>query len=223
MSGGFTITPVANDSGDVVDFDVDGGYQGFRSNEEDIVEYNDGSRHHVMENASIREDGEFDIDEYYTELQNSDPRIPQALDWAADNLPADLIEQYNQAIDSNDLDTVNQVLEYILSNYPSDESFDPDDESLQEEPELTEDDQAVIEAITEQLADQPPLGDYAADEWESYARQAAENGDDPAFVGVATATAAYHSGEVTAQEAIDWVLANYDLKDVARVYQHLSQ
>lgn len=223
MAGGYTISPVySEEGGGVIDFEVDGGYEGYRSADQDIVEYNDGSRHHVFEQASIREDGEFDEQDYYETLANSDPRIPAALQWSATNLPPELIQQYNDAIDNDDFDTINRTLEYILEQYPGDESFYPEDEYTEEDDyEITEEDQQVVDAITEQLVEQPALGEEVAEDWQEIVYQAEQAGDDT-YAGIAAATAAYHNGDVTAEEAIQFVFANYDLHDIARVYRQIT-
>jgi hypothetical protein len=223
MSGGFTINPVYDEAtGAVTDFEVDGGYEGFRSNDNDIVEYNDGSRHHIFEEAQLREDGEFDEQDYYTTLSQSDPRIPAALQWSATNLPPELIQQYNDAIDNDDFDTINRTLEYILEQYPGDEYNHPEDEYTEEEDdyELTEEDQQVVDAITDDLSQQPALGEEAAESWQE-AVYAAEQAGDDTYAGIAAATASYHAGEISAEQAIQFVLENYNIKDIARVYNQL--
>jgi hypothetical protein len=219
MPQGYTISPVSDEQGNIVDFDVDGGYDGFRSSSEDIVEFNDGSRHHVFEDASIDE-GEFTTDSYYETLAASDERIPAALEWAAGNLPPELITEYNESLDNDDVDTTHRILEYILENYPGDEYNDPDEEYTEEEVELTEEDRAVIDTIVEDLSQQPAMGEDVAEEWESLAQQYSEA--DPTYAGIAAATSAYHAGEVSAEEAIGWVFNNFNIQDIARVYQHLS-
>jgi hypothetical protein len=220
MSGGFTISPVySEENGNVVDFEVDGGYEGYRTSQDEYIQLNDGTTHHQFENVSIKEDGEFDSDDYYETLANSDPRIPGALEWSATNLPPELIEQYNDAIDNDDTDTINQILEYILEQYPGD--YTPEEEYTEEDVELTEEDQAVIDTIVEDLSQQPAMGEEVANSWQE-AVYAAEAAGDNTYAGVAAATAAYHNGDVTAEEAIQFVFDNYDIKDIARVYQHLS-
>jgi hypothetical protein len=225
MSGGYTISPVYDEAtGQVTDFDVDNGYQGYRSEASDYIELDDGTTHHVFDNVSIREDGEFDSDDYYSTLAESDPRIPSALEWSATNLPPELIQQYNEAIDNDDFDTINRTIEYILAQY-SEANPDTDIEdtnSEEDEVELTEEDQQVVEAISESLSQQPPLGVDVADEWDSVSQQAEASGDS-VYAAVAQATAAYHAGSISASDAISWVLDNYPLKEVARVYNHLQQ
>jgi hypothetical protein len=221
MSGGYTISPVYDEAtGQVTDFDVDNGYQGYKSSDNDYVELNDGTTHHVFENVSIEEDY---LQDYYDTLASSDSRIPSALEWAATNLPQEVITTYNSAIDNDDVDTINEYLEYVLAQYSeaNPDTYTEDTDS-EEEAELTEQDQAVIESISESLSQQPALGIEVADQWDSVAQQAEVSGDS-VYAAVAQATAAYHSGSISASDAISWVLDNYPLKEVARVYQSLQQ
>ena len=219
MAGGYTVSPsYSEETGELTGFDVDGGYGGYRSSDRDIVEFDDGSRHHVFEDASIQEEGEFSTDDYFQTLLQSEPRIPDALAWAAENLPAQLITDYNQAVDFGDLDTINSTLEYILEQYGEDVYVEEDTELPEEDYDLSEQDQAVVDAITEQLAQQEPLGEEIADEWQSVA----DSTEDPTYAGVAAATAAFHAGSLSAEEAISWVFENYNIRDIARVYQLIN-
>jgi hypothetical protein len=216
---GYTISPVYNEvTGEVTDFQVDNGSQGYQSSDSDYVELEDGV-HHVFEDVSIQEDY---LTDYYDTLASSDERIPAALQWAAGNLSPEVISTYNNAVDNDDIDTINEYLELVLNEYSEahpevEESTDTDDEV-----ELTEQDQQVIEAISEQLSQQEPLGIDAADEWDSIAQDAANSGDE-VYAAVCQATASYHAGEISSTDAINWVLENFPIKEVARVYHHLTK
>jgi hypothetical protein len=221
MAGGFTVSPSYNEeTGEVTGFDVEGGYEGFQSSDRDFIETNDGQTHHVFENVSIDE-GEYSLDQYYETLAVSDERIPGAIQWAADNLPPDLIQAYNDALDADDVDTVQQYLEYILEQY-SEQDTEQDTEQVEEEDILlTEEEEQVVQAITEQLAEEPPLGEEAADEWQSVSEQAAASGDQT-YADIAALTSSYHAGQISAEEAINWVFQNHSIQDIARVYQHIN-
>jgi len=39
---------------------------------------------------------------------------------------------------------------------------------------------------------------------------------------VAAATAAFHAGEVSAEEALSWLTQTYDIRDLQRVYNYLE-
>jgi hypothetical protein len=69
--------------------------------------------------------------------------------------------------------------------------------------------------------EQPALGEEVAETWQEIVYQAEQAGDDT-YAGIAAATASYHNGDVTAEEAIQFVFANYDLQDIARVYRQIT-
>ena len=66
------------------------------------------------------------------------------------------------------------------------------------------------------------MGEEAAGEWQSAVDEAYAVGDE-AYAAVAAATAAYHNGDVTAQEAIDWAIQNVPKADLLRVIRQLTQ
>jgi hypothetical protein len=220
MSSGYTVSPIYSEQdGSVVDFELSGGSEGYRSTDRDFVELTDGTRKHVFQDVELQEDGTYDADDYYDTLAQSDPRIPNAIAWAGQNLPQDLIVTFNEAIDNDDVDTVQEYLEYILEQFSSTEQVT---EQVEEEAvELTEQDQQVIDAITEQLAEEPPLGNEAADQWQSVSEQAAASGDQT-YADIAALTSSYHAGQISAEEAINWVFQNHNIQDIGRVYSLIN-
>lgn len=217
MSRGFTITPVANDSGDVVDFDINSGVDGYRSSERDYVELNDGI-HHVYENVSIDEGQQED---YYDILAASDERIPGAIAWAADNLPQELILEYNKSIENSDIDTTNRILEYILENYPGNVEVEVQDNEEDEDIELTEDENEELTSVVEELIGNEPQGEEVALAWQEWSEQASANGNEVA-AGIAAAAASFNAGECDAETAIQFVLDNYSIRDIEQVYRYLQ-
>jgi hypothetical protein len=224
---GATITPVADDNGNIIDFSVDNGYNGYSSSDQDYVETNDGQTHHVFENVSIEEDGEYSSNNYLETLANSDPRIPQAIAWASQNLPQEDIIAFNQALDEDNHDHIHQVLEYLLSNLPEDYQVEEVVEEVNEtDPEefvdgLTDEDVEAIEEVISELYANPALGDDAAQEWVSVAEEAEAVGDET-YAAIAKAAALYHSGSLDAETAINSILDRHNLQDVIRVVQHLG-
>ena len=153
------------------------------------------------------------------------PQLPGALQWATDNLPDDFIVTYNEALEEGDLDTFYSHLEYLLSEYEDASSVVVEEEAVEEEEEdvqedLTDEEQQVLQEAVEDLQAQEPQAELA-NEWQSLVDQYQET--DPTFAAVAAATAAFHNGEASAEDAINYVLQNFPLADVARVYQHLME
>ena len=87
--------------------------------------------------------------------------------------------------------------------------------------ELSEEETEILHKTVELLQQQEPEGEYVADEWQDAVQQAQESGDET-YAMVAAATAAFHSGEISADDAIAYCLENANIKDLARVYKHIA-
>ena len=53
--------------------------------------------------------------------------------------------------------------------------------------------------------------------------QVAEQSEDPVYRDVAMATAEFHRGQMTAEEAINSVLECHTMEDAARIYRMMTQ
>ena len=235
-----TVSPVVDAEGNYQGSSIESPHEGYhRSLDQEYVEFQDGSIHHRFENVEVNEDSqesEFSDEAYFEQLASLHPNVAQAVQWAANGgMSAEWSQDFNAALEAGDYQAVNVGLEQLLGMYDSNFGDRPsateefqnrnDQESEDEEPltvdDLSEDDQqAVNEAITE-LQYQSPGGEEQAEYWQEAVAQAQQSGDET-YAAIAAATSAFHSGEVSAQEAIDFVLSNYDIRDVARVYQALN-
>lgn len=227
-----TLTPTTDAEGNVTGYDLqqdNGGH--WKGNQQDYVEFQDGSVHHRFENVEVNED-DFDYDaytDYYDTLAKSIPNLPVVLDWASNYLPQNYIQEYNDALEANDLETVNQTLEHIValygeqgsSKFQEEQDYRNEEEDDSEE-DWTEEDQEELNDTISQLYEAEPQGEEYAESWQSVVEQAQEVGDDT-YAAVAAATAAFHNGEVSAEEAVNYVLSNFDIRDVERVYRHMTQ
>ena len=223
-----TVTPVADSNGNIVDFSVlDGNEGAWKQANDNFVEFQDGSIHHQFENVELNEDlsEQYSVDDYWSDIISLDPDIPDAIQWASTNLAEEFITDFNAALDADNRHDVNQYLEMILSDYreasesgyeKSDEyeSEDSDDEPV----EYTEDD---IQDAVDSLSQQEPLGEEYADDWQQAVHAYQDAGDEVA-AAIAASVSAFHAGEVTAEDAINYVLQNYDMDAVARAYQALN-
>ena len=234
----YTVTPTADADGNVTGFSTEQAQEGYhRSLDQEYVEFQDGSIHHRFENVEVNEDlqeSEFSDEAYFEQLASLHPNVAQAVQWAANGgMSAEWSQDFNAALEAGDYQAVNVGLEQLLGMYDANfgdrpsasEEFNqnrPQDESEDEEPlsvdDLSEDDQQVVNEAVQELQWQEPGGDEQAEYWEQVVAQGQEAGDS-AYAGIAAATAAFHAGEVSAQDAINFVLSNYDIRDVARVYQ----
>ena len=234
-----TVSPVVtvNDQGQEVisDLSVSTGHSGVGRDGQvenwrfDYQEDSEGRIHHVFENVELeRDDGiHFDESEYIEALLESNPTIAVAQQWALDNLPEEWVNEYNQQIETGDLDELNKAVEWLLQQYSQRSTTESDVPNQQmeedyEDPEmdeLSEEETEILNNAVDTLERQEAMPEYA-DDWQEQVEIAKQSGDET-YAMVAAATSAFHSGEVTAEEAIDFCLTNCDLKELARVYQHL--
>jgi uncharacterized protein YciU (UPF0263 family) len=146
-----------------------------------------------------------------------------------------VIDKFNTAVDNQDLDTINETLDYILSQYrentgAEEEMYQGDEEygeeltgTLEEEIDnLDPEDVLAINEAVQELESSEPMGEDIAQQWQEYVDAALEGGNE-VYAGIAAANAAFHSGEISASDAIQYVLANYPIADVARAYQEMNQ
>lgn len=231
------VNPVYSDDASeqqVVGFEVTTGPQGgnrdgtYRGWENDYFEDSEGNSHHRYENSYLKSEQDegihFNNADYAQALLQSTPGLSQALKWADGGLDAEFVQYLNQEFNSGDPDKMNPAIELLMEQFNEfgnrpveevrEESEDP------EVDELSEEEAQILTEAVEMLEGQEPEGEYMADQWQEAVQQAEASGDET-YAMVAAATAAFHAGDVTAEEAIDYCLNNGDLKDLSRVYQHL--
>ena len=220
-----TLTPTTDAEGNVTGYDLQQNNEGAWKNNNDYVEFNDGSIHHRFENVEVDEDLPQDLSaEYYDALASTYPELGDALQWAGQYLPRETITEYHQALENEDFLKVNETLEYIINNYRAagDVPLVEEVENEEAPEDWTEEDQDELDSTVTQLYEAEPQGEEYADSWQAVVEQAQEAGDDT-YAAIAAATAAFHSGEVSAEEAVNYVLSNFDIRDVERVYRQMTQ
>jgi hypothetical protein len=236
----WTVTPQADSQGNVTGFSTDHQQEGYhRSLDQEYVEFQDGSIHHRFENVEVNEDlqdSEYTDENYFQQLASLHPNVAQAAQWAANGgMSAEWSESFNASLSAGDFEAVNVGLEQLLNMYDAAHGDRPsaseefqnrqDQESETDEPltvdDLPEDEQQAVAEAIEELQYQTPGGEEQGEYWASVVAQAQASGDET-YAGIAAATQAFHEGAVSAEQAINWVLQTYDIRDVARVYQALN-
>lgn len=239
---GYTVSPVYSETASgqevITDFSLNTGHDsavgrdGMSKNwENDYIIDRYGNQHHVFENVELEDSvpSGFDMDEYVDGLFTVNDQLQPALSWANGNLSPDIVQNLDAAFASGDLSEVNAAVDWLLNAYSQStpeqvqpkkpvEEDEPSDEEMEN---LSDEDKAVLAEAIEGLELNEPQGDAVAEQWQDAVEMAEDNGD-MTYATVAAATAAFHSGEVTAEEAINYCLNNCDLKDLARVYGHLN-
>ena len=193
-----------------------------------------------VEEESEYQESAFDKEEYIEAIYDSEPELESAIDWGFENLPQDKLDEYNRQVDSDNPEDVQNAVEWLIEQYQENTQYEEtstDAEYEDDEDEgpslLTEDTQARIDELTDDEADvlndtldylteREPAGSDYAEQWEDYASQLYDSGNEGA-AEVAGLTAKYHNGEVSAEEAIATAMNRWDLRELNQVYQHLSQ
>jgi hypothetical protein len=209
----------------------DGQVRGWES---DYVENEVGQTVHRFSQAELESDSPstFNDDEYTSALLEAHPQLGEAIQWAATNLPSELSEDFNDKVNSGDLEKVNNAVEWLLGHYNEhageallneNPTADEEEESGFEDQlqDLSDQEVEALNEAVESLESQEPEGDMVAAQWQDYVEDALNSGDET-FATVAAATAAFHSGEVSADEAISHCLTTCNLKELSRVYKALQ-
>jgi hypothetical protein len=236
-----TVNPVVDADGNYQGSTIEGHHEGYhRSLDQEFVELSDGI-HHRFENVEVNEDlqdSEYTDENYFETLANlHGGALTAAINWAANGgMDPTWIQDFNANLDAGRFEEVNAGIETLLGLYDQQHPDRPSateqfnqtrqqDESETDEPltvdDLSEDDQQVVNEVIEGLQYNEPGGEEQAEYWQQAVAVAQQSGDET-YAAIAAATAAFHSGDVSAAEAIDFVLSNYDIRDVARVYQALN-
>ena len=234
----YQVDPVVTETAEgtkITDFSVSGDKPGMHRGqlvgwENDLVEDSQGNIHHVMENVTLNEEEQgsvFDTDEYVSDLQSIYPDLNDALAWGGDHYPQHVIDSYNEALDSDDPAQFMPLLESMLEDYrqakgqPEETVEEQEEESEFEWENMTPEEDAEFNKATDQLFQTEPAGDVEAEAWQEACEAAKESGDET-YAAVTAAIAAFHAGEVGTDEAISYIMANYPMKDVQRVWRHLN-
>ena len=240
MNQGYTVTPVVSevDSGtqQIQDFNVSSHQYDAPNPEEFYVEDEYGNLEYQMpEDVDQYERVESDADQQYIDtIFEAYPQLPDALSAAADHLPENIIREYNNAIEVGDWDLVMPFIEQVIEDYQNGEFGEPSTlEEPYEEPyeEASEEEEASeLDAWSdEELAAARQEIDenlfYSEPEYAhvQYWQEEADTAEDPVYRGVCAATAAFHAGEVDAEDAINYVLENYPKDDVIRIYRMITE
>ena len=236
MDRGMTVTPEVGLNPDgseyIADFNVATHNYSPNNSEQFYVEDNNGELvfdeeyYESLESEVEQFEGPDPEQDYVNALFEIFPNAMACLAMAADVYPREQVEAYNAALEVGDWDVVVPFLEQITNEfgdltdqpvYSEDQDESDSDASDDWSPEETE----QLEEAVDQLMDTTP-DDYLADSYQEFALQAQDAGDE-VMAAVAAATSAFHSGDLDANEAIDYILATYPKEEVIRVYQYLTQ
>ena len=238
----WTVTPTADADGNVSGFNTDHAHEGYwKDGARDYVEDPITNQiSHVMQDVELNEDAseEMSDDGYFEALASlyDSNALNSAINWAAGGgLPPDWIQEYNQSLESGDYTAVAEKLDTLMGQYETahpDRSVEPkqeyqdseetEDSELMTYEDLSDSDREQVDNAVEELQYSTPQGEDYAAQWDQVVDAAQAAGDDT-YALVAAATAAYHAGEMGADEAIQYCLESADIRELSRVWNYINQ
>jgi hypothetical protein len=159
-----------------------------------ITDETTGETRHLFDSAILEDEQQgFNEDDYFATLAGSDPKISQALSWAATNMPAEHIADFNRIIDSGNLDDIHQALDILLNTYNADNTQAIEEDAV-DPIEVTE------EEVTAEIASlQSAEPDYSvAQEFMAAAVNATSEAEQVLY----SLACEFHSGRLSADECI---------------------
>lgn len=188
-----------------------------------VIDDETGDRVYDFDETDYSMDGDAvpDIDdEYIQNIHDAYPDLGNAQMYASRNWSADQLESFNEVMENGELDQVMPRLEDLVNEYRnSGEEHEPQTFDDDEEIELPDEEQ-IFEAFDEGKESEPAGLEHAM-EWLQMAEQTSES--DPVYSSVCQLSAAFHNGELSAEDCWSQALETHNLADLVRVYRHLQQ
>jgi len=194
---------------------------------DDFTPDSEGRYHYnYVEDGDQPEEGGSSFDEiaYVDALFDANPDLRNAIAWAGDNLPEEQVAEYDKLIESDDLDEVNGWIDCLLYEYAEREQVEEpanEEQPTSDDDALSEEDRVVMQEAIDDLVEKEPAGSEYAQQWVEMASQAEKAGD-MTYAIVAQATAAFHAGQLSAEQAIGYCTKHCSTKELARVYKYLQ-
>ena len=218
----YTYSPSVNDDGS---YNLDGGTLVSRSGGgrvDAVYEENQitGERQYLVEQSDLETDLDYNPPsdaEYIQAITELYPDLQDALAYARDNKSPEYIIDFNNKIDGGDYDEFVPFIEELMEEYRSTAGSPVEEEQQTDEQQVS---QEEINAAIEPMMEAEPEGMEIAYGW----LQAAEEyqTSNPIYSAVCAATAAFHDGSMTAEQAISSVIENHPMNEVIKIYQQLS-
>jgi len=192
-------------------------------NNSDYIETDKGDFKHVMSETELSTEND-PYEQYFDAVIESKPNVREALEWAAGHYPEDFTEKYNKALHGNDLDTFNEYLDKIVNDFEaSGEKVEVSEEEPKElEDELSAEDTKLFDNIVSQALSEEPQGEEQADKVDNLAREYLAKGNE-CGAAILAANAAFDRGSMTAEQAIEYVIDNYDIQEIKKNWFELEK
>lgn len=216
MSGGYTISPVIQESEDgseqIVDFSLSG-HQGYDSNSErmggnqnDYVIDNQGQAHHVFEDAELESESEEDrsgFEEFGNAVHAAYPDLHAAQVWAAQNLSEEDITAFDNLVDTDDNDAIYRAVETLVSLYQNASQGQP------QQPQQQRQGGVDLDHYFE-MSEDPSL---TAQKLEDLSKQYLQEGDQ---IGAyfSAGLSSFHDGDLSRDEVIGAIVSEFGKEEV---------
>ena len=233
--------PVFNDQGEVVDFEVINHRQGSaRMQTQDYLEQSDGSYRHVYQDVQLESDQQdvssmnFQMDAYQQALVDSIPNLQDAIQWVehSPDFTAEELQEYNTALDNQDLDAINRFYERLMPLY---HKAMAESQESQQQPEPTDEEDLeningnieewfdnlsddFIDGVVDDLYEQ----NFTSEQVQIMDSLSAQYDDDSAHHDILEFGQQIAQGVMTLDDAIETLIASYGEAVTAAAYIELQ-
>ena len=211
---GMVATPTFNEvTGEYGDFQVSG--NGVLENEYKFQDFQQNNDTVNPEAFEPQDDIDDQLVDAFTEVN---PDLFQAISYARQFWSEEQIQDWNNRVDNNGWFDIAEDLEQILQQYREAGSPDIEPNVYEEEPEITQQD---VDAEYQALIEAEPEGLELAGDHLNAAQQYYEQGD-ALSAQILMASSQFHSGAMTAEQAIESVLnSGYSQEQIIDTYYNL--
>lgn len=234
-----TVTPVADEEGNIIDFEVDSGLGGgIAGNYEDYYQDSEYQMHHRYEDGEDEDEenfwdtGDGHIAQGYWNLAGGEEQYVSILQWAAENWDPELVDRFDDSIENEDWAQFEDLYSILLEQYQQagpgtgyqdyDQEYVSDDDEGEEEIDLDDEDQLsqYLGQANQIFFDQEPQGEEWSEELMDIVEQANQNGD-VAVANLAAGMAAFHAGEVDLIDVYEYMMANHSSAEYVQAFTDL--
>ena len=222
-----TVEPVYDEAtGDLQDLQVVGGTQhraGTWTGEEDFVEQDDGSYRHIYQDTDTDIDNDanlFQWEDYLTDYCEAYPNIEAAVQWAknAPELPEGFAAEFDEAVDSKNLQRFNEMAEVLMDIYQSAQMDDFQEELGSDEEFYEQLDDETFNADLEELQN----AEFSYDQAETMAEVATSYEQGSVEHAILSAGVDLAFGKADIQDVINGVVERYGEATAVAAYYRLK-
>ena len=151
----------------------------------------------------------FNEEAYLNAMVEADPVISEAIQWGTKNLPAELIDQYNEVIENtDDLEELHKAVNWIVDTYNASaqqvSELNPEPEAQQfSQPEEEEADEAY------------------ADRLEGFSQDASMNGD-AVLADILEQMSLVERGEISREDSNDLLITKYGMEEIMEAFDRFE-